>query len=166
MTTTSGGGAAFAVNGLYLQWGYGPSSFGGVGYDYRQTYYNANTGTESSPCPEQAFNGTYGSLSSQSSPIFLRQATQNTGQYSTDPQVTHVRMYRRGGSLSSNWFLVDQIQNVTSAGTFTYKDVTPDAFLLQAQPLVLDNDPPVTSSLLSPIPVSYTHLTLPTKRIV
>ncbi len=156
VTTNSSGTASFAVNGLYLQWGYGPSSFGGVGYDYRYTYYNANTGTESSPCPTQAFNDIYGFLSSQSAPIFLRQASQNVGYYSFDPQVTHVRIYRRGGTLSSNWFQVDQIQNITGGGQFTYKDVTPDAFLLQATPLALDNDPPVTSSLLSPIQTTLT----------
>ncbi len=151
VTTNGNGGVEFACNGLYLQWGYGPSSFAGVGYDYRQTYYNSNTGTESSPCPEQAFNQDYGYLATTSSPIFLRQAAQVVGQYSPDSQVTHVRLYRRGGTMSSDWVQVAQIPNVTGTGQFIFKDVIADAYVQQAQTLVLDNDPPVTSNLVSPI---------------
>lgn len=158
-TNANAGGASFSVNGLYLQWGYGPSSFAGIGYDWRQTYYNANTGTESNPTPIQTFNEDYGYLASTSAPIFLRQAAQIVGQYSNDPQTTHVRIYRRGGTLSSNWVQVIQAPNVTAGGQFTLKDVIADAFVEQAQILVLDNDPPVTSSLVNPI---QTTLSAPT----
>lgn len=151
VTTTSDGPVTFSVNGLYLQWGYGPSSFGGIGYDWRQTYYNANTGTESNPCPAQQFNADYGYLASTAAPIFLRQAAQVVGQYSSDPQVTHVRNYRRGGTLASDWVQVGQIPNITGNGQYVFKDVIADAFIQQAQILVLDNDPPVTSSLVNPI---------------
>ncbi len=150
-TNANTGGASFSVNGLYFQWGYGPSSFGGIGYDYRQTYYNANTGTESNGTPIATFNKDYGYLSSTAAPIFLRQAAQLVGQYSNDPQVTHVRAYRRGGTLASNWVQVIQAPNVTGGGQFFLKDVIADAFVQQAQGLVLDNDPPVTSSLVNPI---------------
>ena len=156
---TGDGSSTVAVNGLYLQWGYGPSSFAGIGYDYRYTYYNANTGTEGSPSPEQEFNEQFGYLSSLSAPFYLRQAAQVSGYYSSDPQVTHYRVYRRGGSFSSNWLMIDQALNITSAGQFQYKDVIADASIAQAQPLVLDNDPPVTSSLVTPI---QTTLSAPT----
>ena len=145
------GSSTVACNGLYLQWGYGPSSFGGVGYDYRYIYYDANTGTPSNPAPEQQFNLLYGWLSSLSAPIYLRQASQTTGLYSSDPQVTHVRIYRRGGTYNDNWRQIDQIPNITGGGVFYYKDVIADAVIAQAQTLVLDNDPPVTSSLRTPI---------------
>jgi hypothetical protein len=162
-TTNTTGSSTVGVNGIYFQWGYGPSSFGGVGYDYRYSYYDANTGTESNPCPQMFFGGTqFGYLSSQAAPIYLRQAVRVTGTYSTDTQVTHVRIYRRGGTLNSNWVQIDQIPNNSAPGSFinfTYKDVIPDAYILQAPPLVLDNDPPVTSSLSSPI---QTTLVLPT----
>jgi len=158
-TTNTVGSSTVAVNGLYFQWGYGPSSFGGVGYDYRYTYYNANTGTESNGSPIQGFNKQFGYLASQVAPIFLRQAAQIAGLYSSDPQVTHLRMYRRGGTYSSNWFMIDQVPNITAGGGFFYKDVIPDAVLAQAPTLVLDNDPPVTSTLQSPI---ATTLSLPT----
>lgn len=148
---TGDGSSTVAMNGLYLQWGYGPSSFAGVGYDYRYTYYNLATGTESSPSGEMEFNPQYGYLSSLAAPFYLRQAAQVSGYYSTDPQVTHYRVYRRGGIYANNWLLIDQIPNITDGGPFLYKDVVPDASLVQAQPLVLDNDPPVTASLITPI---------------
>jgi len=152
---TGDGSSTVACNGLYLQWGYGPSSFAGVGYDYRYTYYNAATGTESSPSAEMQFNEQFGYLSSLSAPFYLRQAVQMQGYYSFDPQVTHVRIYRRGGTLNSNWVMIDQILNFVANPPapfpFTYKDVVADSFIQQAQILVLDNDPPVTSSLSSPI---------------
>ena len=148
---TGDGSSSIACNGLYLQWGYGPSSFAGVGYDWRYTYYNLATGTESSPSGEQEYNQQYGYLSSLSAPFYLRQAAQIGGYYSSDPQVTHYRVYRRGGIYANNWLLIDQVQNITAGGQFLYKDVVPDASLAQAQPLVLDNDPPVTSSLVTPI---------------
>lgn len=161
---TGDGSSTVSANGLYLQWGYGPSSFAGVGYDWRYTYYNANTGTESSPSPEQQFNSQFGYLPSLTPPFYLRQAAQVTVYASTDPQVTHIRFYRRGGEYASNWFLDGQIPNVgiahgSNIGQVQYKDVIGDASLAQAQPLALDNDPPVTSSLVTPI---QTTLAAPT----
>lgn len=156
---TGDGSSTIACNGLYLQWGYGPSSFAGTGYDWRYTYYNANTGTESSPSDEQAFSQQYGYLASLSAPFYLRQAAQITGQYSADPQVTHIRMYRRGGTYSSNWYQIDQFANLTGQGQFYYKDVVADAALEEAEQLVLDNDPPVTSSLLTPIQTTISAAT-------
>lgn len=164
VTTTTVGGSTVALNGLYLQWGYGPSSFAGTGYDWRYTYYNQNTGTEGNPSPIQTFNQQFGWLSSLAAPFYMRQAAQVTGYYSTDPQVTHVRIYRRGGTMSENWYQVDQFPNAPPeyikagnivghyvAQTFAYKDVVADANLAQSKLLVLDNDPPITSSLRTPI---------------
>jgi len=150
------GSSTVAVNGIYLQWGYGPSSFAGTGYDWRYTYYNANTGTESSPSPICQFNQQYGYLASLSAPFYFRQASQVQCVYSNDMQVTHVRLYRRGGLYASNWLLTQQVPNaffLPNGGynPVTIKDVVPDASLAQAQPLALDNDPPVTSSLVNPI---------------
>lgn len=158
-TTNTVGSSTVAVNGLYFQWGYGPSSFGGVGYDYRQTYFNALTQTESNGTPIQEFDPLFGYLSSKAAPFFLRQAAQITGQYSTDPQVSHLRIYRRGGQANQNWFLLDQVPNITAGGAFVYKDVIPDAALQQSPGLALDNDPPVTSSLQVPIATTLSQAT-------
>jgi len=159
--TNTIGASTVACNGLYLQWGYGPTSFGGVGFDYRQTYYNDATGTESNGTPIQNFGGSqYGWVNSLVAPIVLSQANQLTGLYSNDPQVTYLRFYRRGGVRSSNWFQLLQIPNIVGGGQFQIKDVVPDAVLAQAAPLILDNDPPVTSSLQAPIITSLSAATV------
>lgn len=159
--TNTIGSSSVATNGLYLQWGYGPTSFGGTGFDYRQTYYNAATGTESNGTSIQVFGDLqYGWLASQTAPILLSQAARLQGNYSNDPQVTHLRFYRRGGGRSATWFQLAQTPNVPGAGQFQFKDVVPDAVLAQAQPLILDNDAPVTSSLQSPIVTQLTAASL------
>ncbi len=151
VVTTTNSSVEIGCNGLYLQWGSGPSSFGGVGYDYRAIYFNANTQTPSNPSSEQYFSQQFGYPASYLAPIVLRQAINVTGVYSSDPQVTHIRLYRRGGFVNQNWFYLDQIPNVTGGGTFSYKDIIPDASLLQSDILQLDNDAPITSSLQNPI---------------
>lgn len=162
ITTNSEGGTNVELNALYIQGGNsnagasaptlsGPSSWGGVGYDYRYTYYDISTGTESNPCPENVFSTTTYNPGAVSTLVVFRQAIQVQGQYSPDPQVTHVRIYRRGGLYGQNWFYLDQIANVTGTGTWTYKDILPDTVLQQSNVLALDNDPPVTSTIQNPI---------------
>ena len=150
-TTSTTAGTNFAFNGMYLQWGAGPSSYGGVGYDYRFTYYNFNTGTESNPSPIPQSSLQYGFTSSYNPLIVLRQAINVRGVYSPDPQVTHVQIYRRGGSYGDNWHYLDRIPNITGSGTFNYKDIIPDSAQSQQDVVVLDNDVPVTSTLQNPI---------------
>jgi hypothetical protein len=151
IVTTTSASVEFALNGLYLQWGAGPSSFGGVGYDYRYIYYNANTQTPSNPSGIQYFDQQYGFVASYMAPIVLRQGINVSGVYSSDPQVTHVQIFRRGGSLADNWYYLDQFPNVTGGGAFSYIDVIPDLAVAQGNILQLDNDPPVTSTLQNPI---------------
>ncbi len=157
--TTTNSSVTLACNGLYLIWNAGPSSFGGTGYDYRHTYFNANTQTESNPSGEQYFSQQFGYPASYEAPIVLCQNINVTGQYSSDPQVTHIRLYRRGGYMNANWYYLDQIPNVTGGGTFSYKDIIADMYLLQSDILNLAKDAPITSSLQNPI---VTTLTAPT----
>ena len=171
VTTTTGGSSDVSFNSFYVQGGSvagsppvpasGPSSFGGVGYDLRYTYYNANTGTESNACPPQVFSVTPTNPGGTSTLIVLRQAINATGQYSADPQVTHVRVYVRGGLFGTNWFYADQFANVTGSGTFSYKYTLPDTALEQGNVLNLANDVPVTSTLTNPITTSLTQALSP-----
>ena len=159
ITNSNSGGTSFGLNALYLQWGAGPSSYGGIGYDYRYTYYNFNTGTESNPSQIMYYDQKYGTPSNLAPLIVLRQGILAFGLYSGDPQVTHVRIYRRGGSLGENWIYVDQVPNVlntTGTSLFFYFDIIPDSDLQQSDILVLDNDVPVTSSLPNPISTTLT----------
>ena len=153
--TNNTGSITAALNGLYIQRGGGPSSYGGVGYDYRYTYFDATTNTESNPCAQQYFPVTYTNPSGNSTLIVLRQAINVQGQYSSNPRVTHVRIYRRGGTLpgipNAQWLLVDQFQNITGTGTFNYRDIFSDAQIAEQPALNLANDQPVTSTLQNPI---------------
>lgn len=155
VTNAGSGGTDFAFNGLYLQWGAGPSSFGGVGYDYRYIYFDFATGTPSNGSPEPQWDPQFGYVGTYGPLVVLRQAINVKGVYSSDPQVTHVQIYRRGGTFGDNWHYLDQIPNVTGTAQFNYKDIIPDENQSQQDVLVLDNDVPVTSTLPNPI---YTTL--------
>ena len=160
IVTNSGGSTVWKFNGLYLQWGAGPSSFGGVGYDYRYTYFNFATGTESNGSPIPESDPQYGYVGTYNPLIVLRQAINVKGVYSADPQVTHVYVYRRGGIYGDNWHYLDQIPNTTGTGYFNYKDIIPDMNQSEQDVLILDNDVPVTSTL--PNPIYTTLLNTPT----
>lgn len=159
ITTNTNSTVTVALNGIYLQWGAGPSSFGGVGYDYRYVYWDNTTQTPGNPSGEQYFSQQYGFVPSYRPLIVLRQAINVAGLYDTNPRTTHVRIYRRGGYVNQNWFYLDQIPNVPAGGSFTYKDVISDASLAQSDILELDNDPPVTSSLQQPVATTLTSAT-------
>lgn len=153
--TNNVGSISVGLNGLYIQKGGGPSSYGGAGYDYRYTWFDAVTNTEGNPCGQQYFAVTQSNPGGVSLLFPLRQALNVQGQYSPNPRVTHVRIYRRGGTLpgiaGAEWLLVDQIPNVTGTGTFSYKDIFSDAQIAESTPLNLANDPPVSSTLQNPI---------------
>jgi hypothetical protein len=87
----------------------GPSVLdGGIPYDYRYTYYNATTGAESNPSVPQT-------TSYYLSPI--NQAVVVNFTPSTDPQVTHVNIYRRGGQLNAGWYFVARVPNLSNVNT-------------------------------------------------
>ena len=154
--TNSQGSSQVLLNGLYLQGGSGPSCYGGLGYDYRYTFYNVATGTESSPSNSQYFATTQWNPAATSTLIPMRQSVNVTGQYSSDPQVTHIRVYRKGGVLSQNWLYLDQFPNVTGSAAWAYKDIIPDATIIEDDILNLANDAPVTSSLQTPFITTLT----------
>ncbi len=88
ITNSQGSSGQITFNGLIFQGGAGPSSYGGLGYDYRYIYINANTLTPSNPSGIQYFETTQSNPGATSTLIPLRQAIQVTGQYSADPPVT------------------------------------------------------------------------------
>jgi hypothetical protein len=114
----------------------GLNSTGGIAYDYRYTYYNVNTGAESNPSVVQIAANTL-------SPV--NQGITITYLGSTDPQVTHIRIYRRGGTLANGWLFVMQVVNPIGLGSVI--DSNSDASIASSFPLQIDNDPPITSTL-------------------
>jgi hypothetical protein len=149
--TNNEGSTNVSFNALYFQNGGGPSSYGGLGYDYRYVGVNAATLTQSNPSGEQYFPVTQSNPAGSSTLIPLRQAISVTGQYFSDPQVTHVWIYRRGGTLAENWQYLDKIPNVTGSLAWAYKDIIEDSTIEQTEILNLANDAPVTSTLQNPI---------------
>src|SRR5438132_2264788 len=127
----------FLVNDLVLFAG-GPDVTGGVSYNYRYTYYNINTGAESNPSVAM-IPGNF---------VFpVNQAVTVSWTASADPQVTHARVYRQGGTLPTNWLKVGEVP----IGTTSFFDTLPDAAIVTNRILEFDNDPPVTSTLRVPV---------------
>lgn len=139
ITTVPNSPATFGISSVALIGGAGLDSFNGIPYDYRYTYYNLATGDESN-----------GSVTLQSN-YFLtprRQPGAVTMTPSPDPQVTHYRIYRRGGTLTQAWYMVDQIP-ITSV--MPYEDVIDDATIEDNDTLVIDNDAPIISVMRQPV---------------
>jgi hypothetical protein len=141
--TAPNAGSVVGFDNLVLVGGSGLDSFAGDPYDYEYTWYNINTGLETAPSiVMQDANF----LAVQRAPIAV------TMQVPTDPQYTHFRLYRRGGSLTQDWYMVDQIPiNFTQP----YEDIIDDATIENNDTIVgdgiIDNDCPIISVLESPV---------------
>jgi hypothetical protein len=137
----------FSIN---LDLGQGPTILGGTEYDYLYTYFNANTGEESGPSPIMLdgarFN--YHPVSMFYDPVFLQWLL------SPDPRVTHTRIYRRGGTLTSedSWNLIaEQPFPINSM----YDNMT-DGQASTGDLINIDNYPPITTTLPTPVNTSLT----------
>lgn len=81
----------------------------------------------------------------------------------TDPQETAIGLYRRGGTLPSNWFKVGQfpvsslVQGACGAGTLLINDNVPDSVAEIGSLLPLDNFQPVQSvqAVNFPLPIVF-----------
>jgi hypothetical protein len=136
--------ATVTVSDFYIYGGSGPDvSGGGSPYDYRITYYNINTGNESAPSAVFV-------TQNEVSPV--RQAVSVSWIGSIDPQVTHVRVYRRGGTLTAQWLQVAQVP----IGTTTFIDTLSDSQIAANNILNIDTAPPVTSTLTVPVNTTLT----------
>jgi hypothetical protein len=148
IVTNNNSSATVELAALFLFGGAGPDSFAGVSYDWLFTFYNANDGSESNPCmvmtdvnPPNGTNRLYP----------RRQACLLTATFPTlDPQATHLRWYRRGGTLADNYRRLDQVPITGSPQT--YLDIWADSEIQGADTVSFTNDVPVTSSL--PVPVA------------
>ena len=141
---------AFKLGSLVLFGGAGPDSFAGVSYDYLFTYFNVNDFTESNPCMSMTavnppFNTNW--VTPRRQPVLL---TLTNG--SSDTQITHLRIYRRGGTLGDNYRRIDQVPLTAALGASqTYLDIWSDAQIQQVDVISFTNDVPVTSPLQFPL---------------
>lgn len=103
---------------------------------YCYTYYNSNTGHESSPSPISACSG-----------VFSSKNVNVTVVASTDPQVTNIRVYRTPDGGAQDPAEMQEISNSPFPNnSTTVTDSTPDASLsIRVAPEFLRNDPPPPS---------------------
>ncbi len=142
LVTTQTGAATVDYYSLNLDLGNGPSILGGIPYQYMYTYFNANTGDESGPSPMMLPNGIYQPVSLFYGGLVLY------WQAPTDPRVTHIRIYRLGGTLPNQYQMIAQVAATTVP---PYIDNTPDSIAEVGNVLNIDNYPPITSTLPNPV---------------
>jgi hypothetical protein len=148
IVTTSAGAVIFQIDQVYasLVGQLNVDITDGIDYDYRYTYWNNNTGTESNPSMVQTASAF---LAPDMQSIVVSYVEP------TDPQVTHVKIYRRGGSLTAGWFFVEQIPIMGAPGsTQQFVDGFSDLQIASNPLLEIDNDVPLTTTL--PVPVNTT----------
>ncbi len=103
ITTAAATVAVVQLDALYLFGGVGPDSSVGTNYDWRSTWQRSATLSESNPSPIMS-----------TTVAGTRQAITLTPQVSADVQVDTVRHYRRGGTLTGNWYFIGQQGNWAS----------------------------------------------------
>lgn len=170
LTIVNNGGSSilFELYSMVLFGGSGPDTFAGVAYDYLFTLFNINDFTESNPCmvmtnvnPPNDTNWVY----PRRQPVLL---TMNLDTYAAsgqlqDTQVTHIRIYRRGGTLGDNYRRLDTVAvNIAAGGTVQYLDTFADADIQENDFVSFVNDVPVTSSLPNPVNTTLTAALNPT----
>lgn len=150
--TTSASTSVTIGDFSYVQ-GQGPSvtDGGATPYDYRVTFYNSVTGTESGPSEIMVPQNW---ISPMGQPVILNLGAFQAG-VTIDPQVTDIRIYRRGGTLPNQWLQVGQVP----IGTMTFTDTLTDQQIATANILDVDTAPPITSTL--PIPLNVTISAVP-----
>ena len=89
-------------------------------YQYQMTYYNSTTGSESGPSPlsDEFALDDGGNVTFTSLPV------------SSDPQVTHKRLYRIGGNLTSMTRVVE-LTNATASYTDVLRDTEVEGTILE-----------------------------------
>lgn len=121
------------VDDFYLHGGYAPdtSESGTIPYDYRYIHYDITTGELSNPSPIQ------------DEADYLEPIRQAVRCYPVAYGRSSIRQrfYRRGGTLTNNWFLIGQNSSDGACGL----DVKSDAQIQLAHVLETDNDQPVTT---------------------
>jgi hypothetical protein len=138
-------GTVIGVDDIVAVGGSGLDSFAGQPYDYLYTFYNQNTGCESTPSVAMIQSNF---LSVQRIPITV------TFTQPTDTQVTHIRIYRRGGSLTNAWYYVNQVAVGTGN---TYVDTYADSIIEVNPTANIDADPPVTVVMQVPMNLTISN---------
>lgn len=153
INTTQTSSITLNYQSLRLDYGQGPTILGGIDYDYLYTYFDNNTGDESGPSPLMLAGGITPPVGLFYDPILVQWIP------SADARVTHVRIYRRGGTLPTAFNLIAQVP--VGSGTSFYDNVT-DNVASTGSVLNIDTFLPVPSTLPSPVNTTLTQATVQT----
>lgn len=133
--TTTNEVVSLACDDWYLTGGYGLDSSepGAASYDYRYTHYHLDTGDEGNPSPIQVDTA-------RLFPMRQRTAILPSGPYTGAGNVrVRQRFYRRGGTLTDDWYYIGQ--NTANGAEFV--DTLEDLEIAAAPTLEIDNYQPV-----------------------
>ena len=164
-------GVAFSVSNAFLDGGSAFSPSGSTPYDYRACYIGADTGNQGNPSQTMLADSVAGVAggypvrgsdnTDQGTPINVHlQAVivtvWGTGDQQVSQTVPSIAIYRRGGLLYDTWRLVGTVINPGLGGggepnSVSFIDNIPDTVLVYAQQIQLDNDPPVLSTVPTPL---------------
>lgn len=125
-------------------------------YEYKYIYVEDDTGNKGNPTRPMLTNSTaavtVNTHSHTGAPISVHNRKVSVAVYGTaDARITQIWVYRKGGILYDAYRLVRKIQNTGSASWTWFEDDTADVDLESASLLETDNDPPVTSTVPTPI---------------
>lgn len=146
------GACTVSFSNVRLEGMAGPSNSGPTDAPYRYvyTYYSEATGSESNPSPESE------------GIIVNRDRIRVTVAGSNDPKVTHIRLYRAGGTFADGEFrYVTQVQN--SSGTVQIYDVYGDDEIAGSPTLLRDNFTPPQATIATTAFDSIFLAGIPTK---
>ena len=140
----AGTNVAIYLQRLYLTGGAGPDTVepGAVGYDYRYTHFDRQTGTESNGSGVLPDSKPYGIFPNRRSLVIkpFRYGSDGRGSTAASSHIVQ-KFYRRGGSLGNHWYYVGK--NTLDGEAF--EDLKTDAEITLAKTIPTGNAQPVTT---------------------
>jgi hypothetical protein len=154
----AGGGSVTNVPAVgNLDGGAGSSPNNTQPYDWVLVYEETDTGDKGNPSQFMSPTGTASITDNgtvyTTNPLAIHNGIASLAVWGTnDPRIGFIRIYRRGGSLVDGiGRLVARVANPGAEQYVIFQDNTADADLVYAEQWETDNNPPVTSSVASPI---------------
>lgn len=153
---TTGSGQV-GVSNLYFIGGGGLNSIaaGTTNYDWRMTFRNPTTQAEGNPSVEMIAANLTPPINNGKVTLTLTGTAQAATVANGIGDISgpgSIKIYRRGGTFSDGFYRhIGYATNPGSGGTVTFVDNASDQSLDEADTLQFDNDPPVPSSLPTPL---------------
>lgn len=129
-------------------------------YDWRICYEETDTADPGNPSQTMSDSSTASVVDTgvtyTSRPLELHKCSASLVVWGTDDtRIGYIRVYRRGGILFDAWRLVARVVNPGAETSTIIEDNIADADLQYRALMETDNDPPVTSTVTSPIKSTF-----------